>query len=88
MTGSALSPGSGGSQAILLTCCSFRSYCRCRILKGLLAGPEGGHRPSGLRTKTAQGLGGEQEGHVEAEQRCLHRSLDRDEEASLGRAEL
>lgn len=41
-----------------------------------------------LRTKMVQGLGREQKGCVEAGLRCLRCGLKRDEEASLGRAEL
>lgn len=41
-----------------------------------------------LRTKMVQGLRREQKGCVEAGLRCLRCGLKRDEEASLGRAEL
>lgn len=41
-----------------------------------------------LRTETIQWLGREQKGCVEAEMRCLPCGLKKDEEASLGRAEL
>lgn len=88
MTGSALSPGSGGSQATASHLLFLQKLLLLWDLERASGRARKGDTDQNLRTKTAQGLGGEQEGHAEAEQRCLHRSLDRDEEASLGRAGL